>query len=296
MRYKIVVDTNEIRIPTTNKNITISFLSDIHVSDKFDVNKFKIINDNINKNSDYIFFVGDNLDSTNFIRNNNEYMINKYYSFIKKLSIKYKIFINRSGVHDLTYRNKNRWEKDIANDFWNKISDIKGVNISGYNNFYEDDFIILFNYQTPFELFNNKYYLGEDKELLIKELNNNKKYLSNLNKNKVKIMLIHTPRLLNEIEILELIKEYDIILCGHMHNGVMPLILDKVIKGNRGIVSPNRKLFPDNARGIKEINYNGKKIYIIISGGVTKLAECSGLFNKFNNFYPISMNHLYIKK
>ena len=63
-----------------------------------------------------------------------------------------------------------------------------------------------------------------------------------------------------------------------MHNGMMPFYLDKIIKGNRGLMSPDNRLFADNTRGVKDIN----NTHLIISGGITKLSKTSGIFRYFN--------------
>ena len=58
-------------------------------------------------------------------------------------------------------------------------------------------------------------------------------------------------------------KEYDLLLSGHTHNGMVPKILNKLLKKNQGIIAPNKKLFPEIARGKIEVNMFNKKITLI---------------------------------
>lgn len=77
-----------------------------------------------------------------------------------------------------------------------------------------------------------------------------------------------------------------------MHNGMIPYLCDKIIRNNRGIVSPCGKLFSNNTRGTININ----NIHLIINGGITKLSKSSGIFSYFNFIYPISMDNIVINR
>lgn len=293
-KYLTEIKENYFDLLDKKSNVIITSIGDIHISDSFDIQKFEIIKTMINKNSDYVCFVGDNLDSTNFIRNGNGKMIKNYLNFLEDISKEYKIFLNRSGIHDLSYRIRNSWEKDAAIDFWKQIESISNLKVSNVEPYYTDEKISLFNLEIPFELYNNKFYLGEDKNMLIEIIEKNKNLY--LEDTKIKILMIHSPRLIVDEDILNYVKKFDIILCGHMHNGMMLPILDHLFKNsNKGIISPDRKLFPDNTRGIKEIEIDGKKIYLVITGGITKLGETTGFLSKFNSLYPMSVNHIYVK-
>ena len=77
-----------------------------------------------------------------------------------------------------------------------------------------------------------------------------------------------------------------------MHNGVVPPILDELFDNNRGIVSPNKKIFPKNARGIIKDNN-----ITVISSGVTKISNSAGRALKWLDiFFPIGINYIEISK
>ena len=76
---------------------------------------------------------------------------------------------------------------------------------------------------------------------------------------------------------------------------MIPDIFKCLFRGNWGIVSPSKGLFPKIARGklIKEVGK--KKITIIITGGVTKLSLVSAKWlSNYNFVYNIGVNRIII--
>ena len=97
--------------------------------------------------------------------------------------------------------------------------------------------------------------------------------------------------------VLNKLSNFDLILCGHTHNGMVPDFLAKMFKSNEGIIAPNKKLLPETARGKIEKMVKNKKITIIITGGITKLSlKSSKVLNKLNFIYNISINKIILTK
>ena len=115
----------------------------------------------------------------------------------------------------------------------------------------------------------------------IKEIDKN----IHMNKRYYNILLCHSPIDVLKKDVLNNSKEIrktNLILSGHMHNGMVPKFLDH--KGNIGFIGPNKIFLPKTARGIvtKYIDYH--EINLIISGGITKISsENSKFLHKFNN-------------
>ena len=114
-----------------------------------------------------------------------------------------------------------------------------------------------------------KYYF--EKKLDKKELKDTFNKLK-IKKGKYNILLCHSP-----IDICT--KEYlddsniDLVLCGHMHGGVLPNFLRKVVK-NGGIITPERKLFPKKCYGYIKVC----DTEVIISSGITVIRPLRNLF------------------
>ena len=276
------------------KDIKIDMFGDLHECESFKDKKLDIIKENIDKsNPDYIIIAGDLLDSTNFLYKNNEKRT-RLIKWLESLAKDYKTFIDL-GSHDYSYFKENHWIKDFNTAFWNDIASISNIYVSNSQSYYEDNNIIIFQYDPDFKYYYNEK-KKEDKNTIINDLKKQKDLLTNLKADKIKVFVSHSPIHMTNREILENIKEFDFITSGHMHNGILPPIIDKIIPGNRGIIAPNKSLFPDNSRNIKNIKIGNKEIHLIINGGISKLNENTGILQKFNIFFPMAIDEINIKK
>ena len=268
-----------------NEDINMMLFGDLHYSDKFNDKKIDLIYNKL-KNSEYIFIVGDLLDSTDVVNNIDKR--DKLIKFLEKVSKKSKVFITL-GNHDLAIRNKHKKAKDDNNEFWLEVSKIDGIYLSRYNNYYEDDKIIVYLLEQDYDYYyKNKH---ESRELLLDRIKEDKILFNSIDSNKIKIVLCHSPINISNKDVSNELENFNFIFCGHMHNGMMPYYLDKIIKGNRGLMSPDNRLFADNTRGVKDIN----NTHLIISGGITKLSKTTGIFRYFNFVYPMSIDNIVIK-
>ncbi len=89
---------------------------------------------------------------------------------------------------------------------------------------------------------------------------------------------------------IKVLKTVNLILSGHMHNGLVPHWLEDYVNyllkmlgddyyKNRGLISPTSELFPKLSRGIVEIN--GK--WGIIGSPVTTISEEKRLLSRIAN-------------
>lgn len=275
----IVYNTN------TKKDLTIIHISDIHFNTNTSLSKLNKLTTEIKKNNpDYIMISGDLIDEPKIIKN--KYKIKELLQFLSNLSEITKIFISL-GNHDIFS------SEDLK--FFNKLNELKNIYILD-NDCYKDEFIYISGLTLP----NNYYYNithEESSEVLVKHLTNNRKLISKLPRELPKVILIHSPIKLTNKEVLNKLKEYDLILSGHTHNGMVPGILKSLFPKNKGLIAPNKTLFPKIAKGKIEVNQDNKKITIIINGAITKLSsKSSKILSKLNIVYPMSINKIIITK
>lgn len=275
----IVYNTN------TKKDLTIIHISDIHFNTDTSLSKLNKLTTEIKKNNpDYIMISGDLIDEPKIIKN--KYKIKELLQFLSNLSEITKIFISL-GNHDIFS------PEDLK--FFNKLNELKNIYILD-NDCYKDEFIYISGITLP----NNYYYNithEESSEVLVKHLTNNRKLISKLPRELPKVILIHSPIKLTNKEVLNKLKEYDLILSGHTHNGMVPGILKSLFPKNKGLIAPNKTLFPEIAKGKIEVNQDNKKITIIINGAITKLSsKSSKILSKLNIVYPMSINKIIITK
>lgn len=262
------------------KNITFIHIGDIHYNETTSAKKLEYIKYAIeDAHPDYIFITGDLLDRPKITKNKEK--IKLLVSWLNSLGNIAKVFISL-GNHDIIL------EEDYK--FFNKLNDINNIYVLN-NQSYEDENVFISGFTLP----TNYYYnieKHEDENALLETLQNNFNLVTNLPKKKYKVALIHSPILLSEKKVIEKLKEYDLILSGHMHNGLILRILDKIIKNNYGLISPDKRFFAKNTRGKIKTKY----YTIIITGGITKLSPSSTkILSKLNGLYPISINKITVK-
>lgn len=268
----IKVHSNKIK-----KDINLLVFSDIHFSSNKDINKLEKLLKRIEKYKiDYICIPGDTLDVPNI---NYDYLI-KFFTKLSKIST---VLISL-GNHDIRIK-ITEYKKYYYNEFWDKINKIDNLyllnnNSKNFKDIYFYGFTQSFNYYYE--------YKNENPIIMKKEI---KEYnVCNNLPNKLNILLMHSPICLYDKEIKKELDKYDIILSGHMHNGIIPPIIDDLFDNNIGLVAPNKRVFPKYSRGIIK-----DKNLLIISGGVTKLSRSTGkIFNLFNILFPISIEYIEI--
>lgn len=266
-------------IPNTNK-ITLLVFSDLHYSNTFSTKRLNKLKEKINQiPCDYILLVGDLLDSGKVLTKTTKE--DTIINFITFLGEKASTIITL-GNHDMYIDNYN---------FWDKVSNIKGVHTSYKETFYEDNNLLVYLPSIPKTYYEKK---GEDKEILTSIVSQDLKEKDLTTNKKIKIMLCHSP--MNIKQIKKYIINFNFIFSGHMHNGMIPYITNKIIKNNTGIISPDKIPFPKVARGIVDIKYQNKTTHLIISGGITKLSEKTGIIHYLNFIYPSSIDIVNINK
>ena len=267
---KIVINNNKLN----GKKILV--ISDIHYSGKQDNNKLDKLYNTLKKyNPNYICIPGDIIDDVEI--NDKEYL----YEFLKKLG-KICTVILSLGNHDLRSGKKiDNYRSYIDKDYINKLNNINNVYLLNNSDKSFKD-IYFYGYTQSFNYYYERGF--EDKNIMKKEL---LKYnVCNDNLANFKVLLMHSPVCLVDSELSKMLESYDLILCGHTHNGMIPPILDELIHNNTGLIGPHKKFFPKYARGIIK-----NKNIVIISSGVTKLSTNSARFlNLFNFLYPIGIN------
>lgn len=269
----------------TKKDIFIAHISDLHFSCNTTTKMLNKLKDYIfNINPDYIMITGDLIDTPSIT--NDKDKIKELVTFLSGLGKKAKVLIS-IGNHDV-------FTSESFN-FFEKLDDLYNIYVLD-NKSYQDEFIFV----TGFTLSNNYYYNitgRESVEMLLDDLNQHKELIDNLPKKLPKVALIHSPMRLNDNQVLKKLHEYDLILSGHTHNGLVPKWLYFLFPGNLGFIGPYNRPFPKISKGKMEKNINNKKITVIINGAITKFAKTSGpFFSRINFIYNKSVNKIIIRK
>ena len=280
---KIEIHQDTVYSSKAKKDITLIHLADIHFNINTKDKKLDKIKEEIHKNNpDYIVITGDIIDNPEITKD--KVKIKKLLSFLTDIANFTKVIISL-GNHDVFI------QEDYK--FFKNLNELKNIYVLD-NDIYLDETIYISGLTLPTNYYYNITH-NESKEALIAHLKKYKKLTNNLPLSVPKISLIHSPIKLADKDVLTILKEYDLLLSGHTHNGMVPKILDKVFKPNQGIIAPNKRLFPEVARGKIITRLPNKDITLIINGAVTKLSERSAkILSKFNFVYNIDINKIII--
>lgn len=270
------------KIGKLNKRICL--LSDIHYSYNYDFNLFNKIIENIKSNKpNFICMPGDIVDSTPILlTEKKEYLTD----FIKKLSLICPVIIVKGNHDEIEFLNKKETYLSVDNYFM-QLNTLENVYYLDNKTLVRDN-ITFTGLSLSYEYYHKK--KKENNNTFIKELDN----LNRIDITKYNILLCHSPinTLTNlTIEKSKNIKKFDLILSGHMHNGLVFDIFDR--KNSIGWISPHKTLFPKFAKGKTTKTVNNKEIKLIVTGGVIKFSEhAPKILNKINFIYPNSIDYI----
>ena len=258
-----------------SSNFKMMVIGDVHISDMLSNKKIELIKKRIlEEKVDYVFFVGDLIDKVEELNNKNS--LYKLHNLLEFSVSKAKTFIVL-GNHDYIHRKSH---ESYLNNFLKVIKNIKGVIILN-NNIYYDNKIYLMGYTETREYYCEKKY---DYDAFYNDFLKHDMLYKNVNKNLFTVALIHSPEFSNNEKCLSLLKDYDLIICGHTHDGCIPFGIGNF---KRGIISPKKTFFPKNVRGLRKIGNN----YILITGGIVKIQKCAPkLLHPLNHLCPMQLD------
>lgn len=286
------------RYKINSKKITkqqrILLIADIHLWDNYNP---KIINDIIsqaqNIKPNFICICGDIIDQFRYLDNNKN--LETLLKFLNNLANITTTLITL-GSHDFFNLKKDKTQNiaSEAIEYWHKIiKDNNNPNLILLDNeIYETNNLRIIGYTPSRDYYKN----CEDTNTLINEINN---YFNLPNKDyKYTILMCHTPRRItkNVLEQLKICSTIDLILSGHMHDGLLFPILKK-LPTTIGLVSPERTLFPKNTRNKRKFTINNHEINLVITGGVIKFSNSAPhMLQKINFLYYNDIDLIEIDK
>lgn len=243
-----------------NKRIVL--ISDIHYCNKNDIIHLNKVLDKIKKiKPDYICVPGDTLDKSEVC--DFKFLV----EWLIKLSNVTKVIMSL-GNHEF-YIDKRNNKYGLNNKIINKIKKVNNLYFLDNQNIVLDN-INFIGMTLPIQHYMCTCENEEEFKEYIKDINPNKKYYN--------VLLCHSPVNISKKEILNK-TNFDLVLCGHMHSGVVPRFL-RFLFGNKGLVSPQKKLFPSNVYG----NIRLKDKNVIITSGIKVLS--SKHFGILRNVFP----------
>lgn len=272
----IKVNEYVLKDPRFNKDRTVVNMSDIH-SNVVALNNIVKLLEEIK--ASYIYVPGDTLDS---IDNPHNKEIMELLKKVGNISQTFLSVVNHE-MCELSYETGKKEEVESKDyiDFFIEVAKQTDCipMISDFSKIDLADDLSVSAANVPFSYYGKKENLEQYKKLLenVKE---------KMDENKFNVLLLHSPNSLIQNGKIDrssdVIRNMNLILCGHNHGGLMPTFAQDILKGHRGLAGPYAKLFQPNAYGV----YNEEDTSVLVSNGVTKISATSeagkinGILNK----------------
>lgn len=264
------------------QDIDILHFSDLHISPFFDDFKLmEICTLAQEKRPNYICITGDLIDYATILELK-EYR-EKIEFFLKRLgNIAPVLYI--LGNHEV-FRYEEKQPTHIYHEDWfsnlNKISNVTFLNQTSY----EDDKLYCYGLTLNPEMYQKEERIPP---ILPKEVP--------VVNGKLKLLLCHSSFYLARKEYREKfswLQDFDLILSGHMHNGLLPTCLEPLFKPGQGLLSPSKEFLPNYAWG----KFIQDESTYIISGGVSKLAFAKQKVSSFfEHLFPGQIENISLQR
>lgn len=258
-----------------NKNvkedIKIASIGDIHISQLVGIKDINNISEVLYKmKPDYICMLGDLVDTTDVLIDDKK--VKELETLIKNSSSIAPTMIIL-GSHDFIDEKIEGFPDVIKKtDVWNKLNEINNTYLLN-DELYKDNRIVIGGYRQKREVYYNLINENkEDADAYYDDFKKRENLYKELPQELPKVLLTHSPESITNPKVQELLRDYNVIITGHYHNGCVPAILDDLYPSNAGIITPRKKIFPTKARGVVKLENGSLLIY---SGGWTKIAACT---------------------
>lgn len=273
------------------EGLKVLVLSDLHIFTENDIKKVELLLDKIKSNNyDAIYLVGDIIDSTNALKLSREVngRLLELTAFLGHIAPTYIVY----GSHDLAHRSiYDSWiddEKYFKREFLNKIAGYHNINvlenetkslkagtgytISGINPSLD------YAMKTP----------DGNERILLHEIDKYE-FLTKLDPTNTNTLLCHYPQAIMSLYNAKILKNIDLSVAGHNHNGCtqfkfipVELFLNLFRQNNRGLITPGKSLNlkdTEKLRGSIELGENSK---LLINPAFKTFASCTGKLEKLD--------------
>lgn len=214
--------------------VNLFVFSDLHITEKMGTEVLTALYRRAKRcNPDAIMFLGDMVDTVEFLDKEDNYKLLK--NFLNEMAevAPLYIIVGNHDIRSIPGKGKRRMFVREPEDFWRDITRNPNIKIMKNTSFLTDKYFVAGIEQGP-----SCYNLDKDvsastlqKHILVSEKAEMmevalKKFLRKVKPsksvaNKPKILLVHSARFLTERNLGGFVKDYDIILSGHLHNMAM---------------------------------------------------------------------------
>ena len=269
----------------------VCIMSDLHYNFYTNHEKLERIHDKLKEiKPDYILLPGDLLDFGSVFddRHAREHLL----GWLRDISAIAPIFISL-GNHEYYQKVEglDSFTHDFPHDYVDEVQKLTNVYLLN-NESFEDDRVFITGYTASEDYYNmgngaKKTLVNpllESRDILISQLKSLKENIVSKD-DKLAFILIHSPIYLKDDAVKNILDDYDYFVSGHMHNGCVPPGIYEIWRSSKGIISPDKSLFPNNARNTLKT----KDDKLIVSGPITMFSKHTPFLRALNLIFPMYM-------
>lgn len=250
-------------LSNTGQKARIVAISDLHYHQVYQKKRFSKLFDAIKKqNPDYICIPGDLIDTVDVLEEADMTPLMDFFKNLATIAPTMLVLGNHDIEKKAQYCYPKKWVEEL--------NQIPNLHLLEHERLTFQD-LSFYGYSLSTRFYRSRKHL----EQFLKESQFPKK------ESNYEVLLLHTPQHLLEDPYYERISQFDLVLSGHTHNGLMP----EWARGNSGIISPGKRFFPKMVRG-KMVRGSTT---LIVSSGVMKLSYHSHFFRYFNFLFAMGI-------
>ncbi len=264
-------------------NFKLVALGDLHISRLVDNRKLDPIKFQLDKEkADYITFLGDLVDMPRELRKKEK---REELLDLLKTSAEIAPTMVVLGNHDYIEEKCGAKHYSYNEEFWDEIANIDNIHLLN-NSYYKDEKVFFMGYMHTFDYYSNvKDHHHENLEAFYEDFKKHNELYQDLPNDVLNIGLIHSPEYAKLDKNIKLLKDYDLLIGGHDHDGCIPFGFGNF---RRGIISPKKEILPADVRGFRTLDTGTN---LLISGGIVKIQDCTPtIIHPFNHLCPMQMD------
>lgn len=282
----LVIYTNKI-----SSNMKLLILSDLHLTKLKKSDNLDFIKKNIDmKEISFVLMPGDIVNDVNELYDSE--FKERVQEQLMSITLDKNVFVSK-GNHDQMTRNVDgNWSLGDVSLFEDMIKSLDNYHYVNNSDKYQYNEIFISGLSLGFDYYETSYRKRRDRENINDYL---KAFKARYNENlfsgeNFNIFLTHEPHSIINLSNIQgqcIQPNTDLVVSGHMHNGLLPNFLQPLVN-NRGLVSPQMNFFPKYACGV----YRLSNTNFVINGPVNTYIEMPMI----NKLYGANATVLTLKK
>lgn len=277
--------------PSLSRPLRFVVLSDLHFSAAFKNSLAQaLVKFTQDKKPDYILFTGDFLDSLGVLtQDRTKALFRQLIGQLASIAPSYGIL----GNHDFywpknlnskgnIFKLNSQWSFESPDLILEALSNIPNFKLLDNASFKTNELNITGITLPPKYYFGKPEYRVEDPLFLADYLGSLPTELIRPSTKTLNLALLHSPINLKDPEVKPYLKNFDYLLAGHLHNGLLPPAIIDLWPSTRGLMGPGKRLLVKDSHNVRI----RKKDKLLVMGAITTIHASARPVSWLDKAYP----------